>query len=133
VLPTCRWARLPVAFDHTDWLLELKYTASARWHTSIAATSAWVSRKENTYQGFLGLGHSIAAALAERESVLDGETVYLHGAGRPQCHSLVRHRCPLHVFSTSTTWTATVRISFAWHLNRISTLKNRLYKPQAST
>lgn len=97
-------ARLPVPFDHPDWLFELKYDGFRGLAYIEGGRARLVSRKENTYKSFPGLCASIAAELGKREAVLDGEIVYLDDAGRPQFYSLLRRRGPQRFVAFDLLW-----------------------------
>jgi bifunctional non-homologous end joining protein LigD len=97
-------ARLPVPFDHPDWLFELKYDGFRALAYVDHGQVRMVSLKRNIYKSFSGLCNGIASELAERTAVLDGEIVYLDGDGRPQFYSLLRRRGPQQFAAFDLLW-----------------------------
>jgi bifunctional non-homologous end joining protein LigD len=85
--PTLR----PSAFDHDDFIFELKMDGfRALAHVGLDETRL-VSGKGNIYNFFPGLCAAIHANLG-RDAVLDGEIVILDSEGRPQFYELLRRR-----------------------------------------
>jgi bifunctional non-homologous end joining protein LigD len=83
--------RLPEAFDHDDFVFELKMDGfRALAHVGEHETRL-VSHKGHTYKSFLELCAAIHLDL-DCEAVLDGEIVCLDAAGRPQFYDLLRRR-----------------------------------------
>jgi bifunctional non-homologous end joining protein LigD len=79
------------AFDHDDFLFELKMDGfRALAHVGPDETRL-VSRKRNVYKRFTELAAAINIEL-DCEVVLDGEIVCLDGNGRPQFYDLLRRR-----------------------------------------
>jgi bifunctional non-homologous end joining protein LigD len=78
------------AFDHPDFLFELKYDGWRALAYLEADRSELVSRKGNALKSF----ESLRAALARlgRTAVLDGEIVCLDAVGKPRFYELFRHR-----------------------------------------
>jgi bifunctional non-homologous end joining protein LigD len=79
------------AFDHDDFLFELKMDGfRALAHVGPDETRL-VSRRGNVYKRFTELAAAIHIEL-DCEAVLDGEIVCLDGNGRPQFYDLLRRR-----------------------------------------
>jgi bifunctional non-homologous end joining protein LigD len=78
------------AFDHSDFLFELKYDGWRALAYLEDGRSELVSRKGNALKSF----ESLRAALARLglTSVLDGEIVCLDAAGKPRFYDLFRRR-----------------------------------------
>ena len=81
---------VPDAFDHPDWLYELKYDGFRAMAYIQDGKAKLISRKGNVSESFeplraqLGtLGHDV---------ILDGEITLLDGDGRPQFYDLLRPR-----------------------------------------
>lgn len=83
--------RFPDAFDHPDFVFELKMDGFRALAHIDANETRLVSRKGNTYKSFAGLCAAIHAEL-RHAAVLDGEVVRLDASGRPQFYKLLRHR-----------------------------------------
>jgi bifunctional non-homologous end joining protein LigD len=83
--------RLPEAFDHDDFLFELKMDGfRALAHVGPDETRL-VSRRGHVYKRFTELAAAIHIEL-DCEAVLDGEIVCLDVNGRPQFYDLLRRR-----------------------------------------
>jgi bifunctional non-homologous end joining protein LigD len=79
------------AFDHEDFIFELKMDGfRALAHVGPDETRL-VSRRGNVYKRFTELVTAIHIEL-DCEAVLDGEIVCLDENGRPQFHDLLRRR-----------------------------------------
>jgi len=77
-----RLASLAEAFDHPDWVYELKYDG---WRCLAHVTDglvSLVSRYGHHYTRFGELAREISRILAGREAVLDGELVCLDAEGK---------------------------------------------------
>ena len=83
--------RLPDAFDHDDFIFELKMDGFGALAYVDDHETRLVSRKANTYKSFASLCVAIHIDLDYR-AVLDGEIVVLDSAGRPQFYQLLRRR-----------------------------------------
>src|SRR4051812_25501173 len=80
------------AFDHPEWLFELKYDGfRALAHLRPRGTEL-VSRNGNRFGQFAGLAAELRSSLRVRSAVLDGEVVCLDAKGRPQFNELLFHR-----------------------------------------
>jgi bifunctional non-homologous end joining protein LigD len=85
--PTLR----PNAFDHDDFIFELKMDGFRALAYVGPDETRVVSRKGIVYKSFAGLCEAIHTHL-DCEAVLDGEIVILDAEGRPQFYELLRHR-----------------------------------------
>jgi bifunctional non-homologous end joining protein LigD len=84
-------AVMPTAFDHPDWLWEVKYDGFRSLAIVEAGACRLVSRKQHQYKSFQSLAAAIATTF-DRPVVLDGEIVCLDNQGRPQFYDLLWHR-----------------------------------------
>jgi bifunctional non-homologous end joining protein LigD len=81
------------AFDHPDWLFELKYDGFRALATIQPGQTHLASRNGHPFTSFADLGDSIAADLnVKGKSVIDGEIVCVDRRGRPQFKDLLFHR-----------------------------------------
>lgn len=80
------------AFDHPDWLFELKYDGFRALAYLQDGECKLVSRNGHPFATFSELGRSIAEALPGINAVLDGEVVCLDRKGRPQFKDLLFHK-----------------------------------------
>jgi bifunctional non-homologous end joining protein LigD len=97
-------AQLRVAFDHPDWIYELKYDGFRALAYVENGTARLISRKGNVYKSFSDLFNGIAAALPVRNAILDGEIVHLALEGVPQFYDLMRRRRPQHFYAFDLLW-----------------------------
>ena len=94
-----RLASLREAFNHADWIFELKYDGfRALAHVGPDGTRL-VSRNLHVYKPFGDLCDALAAELKGRCAVLDGELVCLDRNGRPQFYDLLRRRDPAYFYA----------------------------------
>jgi len=77
-----RLARLPEAFDHPDWLFELKWDGFRAIAYIEAGQCRLVSRNGNAFKSFPALLESVAAAIGQHDAILDGEIVALDASCR---------------------------------------------------
>jgi bifunctional non-homologous end joining protein LigD len=81
------------AFDHPDWVFELKYDGFRALAIVQSGRTQLLSRNGHPFASFADLGESIAVDLnIEGKTVLDGEIVCLDRRGRPQFKNLLFHR-----------------------------------------
>ena len=82
--------RLPEAFDHPDWIFELKYDGYRALAFVEPGRSRLVSRKGHIYRQF----QPLVAELNQLgiTAILDGEVVCLDPDGRPNFLNLLYHR-----------------------------------------
>jgi bifunctional non-homologous end joining protein LigD len=74
-------SRLREPFDHPDWIFELKHDGFRCLAYIADGTCQLISRRRNTYKSFARLKDSLAG-LRVKNTVLDGEIVYLDETGR---------------------------------------------------
>ena len=106
-LPTCEPMPLAVlreAFDHPDWLFEVKYDGFRALAYLESASVRLVSRKGNVYKSFPGLCTAIAATITRRDALVDGEIAHLDSAGKPQFLPLLHRRPPLSFVAFDLLW-----------------------------
>jgi bifunctional non-homologous end joining protein LigD len=80
------------AFNHADWIFEIKYDGFRSLARVVAGQAELISRRRNVYKSFADLCADLNRSLAGRAAVLDGEIVCLDAEGRPQFYDLLRHR-----------------------------------------
>jgi bifunctional non-homologous end joining protein LigD len=81
------------AFDHPDWLFELKYDGFRALATIQSGRTQLFSRNGNPFVSFADLCTAITADLnIEERTVLDGEIVCVDRRGRPQFKDLLFRR-----------------------------------------
>jgi bifunctional non-homologous end joining protein LigD len=97
-------ARLHAAFDHPDWLFELKYDGFRALAYVEAGAVRLVSRRGNVYKSFRDLCTGLAAALPVEAAVLNGEIVHLDTDGKPQFYDLLRRRTPQQFVAFDLLW-----------------------------
>ena len=79
------------AFDHPDFIFELKHDGFRALAFVDHEGTRLVSRRRNVYRSFPRLCEAIHAEV-KFEAVLDGEIVCLDSEGRPQFYGLLRRR-----------------------------------------
>jgi bifunctional non-homologous end joining protein LigD len=84
--------RIPEAFDHPDWLFELKHDGFRALAHVEGHRCTLVSRRGHVYQQFPMLSEEIAHAVRARSCVLDGEIACLAPDGRSLFHRLLFRR-----------------------------------------
>lgn len=87
------------AFDHPNWIFEVKYDGFRALAFAENRSVRLVSRKGNEYKAFRDLCSGLAEEIRGRRAVLDGEIVYLGNDGRPQFYDLMRRRAPQHFYA----------------------------------
>jgi bifunctional non-homologous end joining protein LigD len=83
-------SKLPDAFDHDDFIFELKMDGFRALAYVAEGACELVSRNTNVYKSFEGLRGELAKL--PRRAVIDGEIVVLDGDGRPHFYDLLRLR-----------------------------------------
>jgi bifunctional non-homologous end joining protein LigD len=83
--------RVASAFDHPDWVFELKHDGFRALSYITDGRCTLVSRKANVYKSFTLLCSALAG-LRVQNAVLDGEIVCLDDEGRSQFYTLLRRR-----------------------------------------
>ena len=74
--------RVPDAFDHPDWLFELKHDGFRALAKIDGHQCTLVSRRRHVYRQFPQLQEEIAHAIRAHAALLDDEIVYLASDGR---------------------------------------------------
>ena len=93
--PPVRLATVPRAFDHSDFIFELKYDGfGAVAHAEHSGNLRLISRYGNAFKIYPRLSSAIAEALVGGDAVLDGEIVCFGLDGRPRFYDLLRRRGP---------------------------------------
>ena len=77
------------AFDHPDWLFELKYDGFRALAQFDGASCRLVSRNAHAFGSFESLREDLADAFRRAQAVIDGEIVCLDESGRPQFYDLL--------------------------------------------
>src|SRR5437899_3194886 len=81
------------AFNHHDWLFELKYDGFRALARIRGGRCELISRNGNPFASFSGLTQAILESLPHvNDAVLDGEIACLDKRGRPQFRDLLFHR-----------------------------------------
>jgi bifunctional non-homologous end joining protein LigD len=80
------------AFDHPDWLFELKYDGFRALAHVDGGGCRLVSRNAHAFGSFEALRDDIADAFRRTRAVIDGEIVCLDENGRPQFYDLLYRR-----------------------------------------
>jgi len=81
------------AFDHPDWLFELKYDGFRALAVIQSGRAQLISRNGNPFASFADLSSDIAAEVeCDGRAVLDGEIVCLDRRGKPQFRNLLFRR-----------------------------------------
>ena len=80
------------AFNHPDWLFELKYDGFRSLAVIENGRCALYSRNGHEFSSFADLALRIGNALMPRSLVLDGEVVCLDEKGCPQFNDLLFHK-----------------------------------------
>lgn len=91
-LEPMRLLRIPHAFDHPDFLFELKLDGFRALAVVERGRCRLVSRNGYEFSTWPQLGADIAAAVGRRSVVLDGEIVCLEDDGRPNFNALLFRR-----------------------------------------
>jgi hypothetical protein len=89
--PMCL-ARTREAFDHADFVFELKYDGFRALAYMDGGSCRLVSRRNHVYKSYAPLCHWIGKHLGADNAVLDGELACLDEEGRPKFNRLLRHR-----------------------------------------
>ena len=102
-------ARTREAFDHADFVFELKYDGFRALAYIDAGACRLVSRKGHVYKAYAPLCEWIGKHLRAEDAVLDGELACLDGEGKPpeteRASSRNRRRVPRAVcFESPAAW-----------------------------
>ena len=92
--------RVAEAFDHPDWIFEIKYDGFRALVYIEDGESDLISRKSHTYKSFRELREELARCIKVENAIIDGEIVCLGEDGRPQFYELLyRRREPFFLHS----------------------------------
>jgi len=91
------------AFDHEDFIFELKMDGYRALAYLSANGTRLVSKNGHTMKRFANLASAIEREL-RREAVLDGEIVVLDSDGRPRFYDLLRWRGELVFYAFDVLW-----------------------------
>ena len=91
-LTPMRLMRQKKAFDHPDWLFEVKFDGFRALAYLEEGRCRLVSRNQNVFQSFEPLGGWIAQHLDVENAILDGELVCLDDEGRSLFYPLLFRR-----------------------------------------
>jgi bifunctional non-homologous end joining protein LigD len=84
-------SRIAAAFDHQDWVFELKHDGFRAVAYIEKSACTLISRKQIVYKSFAGLSQALAA-LPVTSAILDGEIVCLDSDGRSQFRDLLHRK-----------------------------------------
>jgi bifunctional non-homologous end joining protein LigD len=84
--------RRPDAFDHPDWLFELKYDGFRALAIIEDGTCRLVSRNGNVFASFQALSDALGRSRMASRAILDGELVCVDERGHPRFDDLLYHR-----------------------------------------
>ena len=84
--------RLSAAFDHPDWLFELKHDGFRAFAVIERFRTRFISRQGNEFKQWPQLSEEVAHAIRARHAVLDGEVVCLRPDGLSDFYSLMFRR-----------------------------------------
>ena len=84
--------RLAEAFDHPDWLFELKHDGFRAFAVIERSRARLISRQGNEFRHWPQLSEEVADAIRARHAVLDGEVVCLRPDGLSDFYSLMFRR-----------------------------------------
>ena len=83
---------IPEAFDHPEWIFELKHDGFRAVAYVADGVCQLVSRRRNEYRSFKQLQTELARTLKVENAILDGEIVCLDQAGRSMFNELLFRR-----------------------------------------
>src|SRR6059036_1811207 len=84
--------RLSGAFNHPDWLFELKHDGFRAFAVIERSRARLISRQGNEFKQWPQLSKEVAHAIRARHAVLDGEVVCLRPDGLSDFYSLMFRR-----------------------------------------
>src|SRR5207253_3033060 len=99
-----RLLRRPTAFDHPDWIFEIKHDGFRALAHVEDGQCRLVSRNGNTFRTFPALCDWIGNRLRVVNPVLDGEIVCLNEDGRSCFNDLMFHRGDLYFYAFDLLW-----------------------------
>ena len=80
------------AFDHHDWIYEVKYDGFRALAYIQNGTCRLVSRNEYDYKRFADLREALPSQIHAKDAILDGELVVLDETGKPRFYDLMANR-----------------------------------------
>ena len=92
------------AFDHADWVFELKHDGFRALAYVDAARCRLVSRNQHLFDEFKALATAIAKVLSDRRAVIDGEIVCLDAEGRPHFYELLSRKGKPYYYAFDLLW-----------------------------
>ncbi len=92
------------AFDHPEWMFEIKLDGFRALAYVAPRGVTLVSRKGHPYRSFADLAVEIQRTVGATEAVLDGEIVCLDEAGRPAFTSLLHRRDVASFYAFDVLW-----------------------------
>ena len=91
-------------FSDPDWLFEVKHDGFRALAYVVDGDCRLVSRKNHTYKRFEPVSQSIAAALGDRDAIIDGEIVCLADDGRALFKNLMYRRGEPYFYAFDLLW-----------------------------
>ena len=83
------------AFDHPDWLFEVKYDGFRALLEIDGSGARLVSRNRNRFKHLDPLAAALAKRLRVKDAILDGEIICADQTGRPIFIDMLRGRHPV--------------------------------------
>lgn len=96
--------RRPEAFDHSDWIFEIKHDGFRGLAYVENEHARLLSRRGNQYRSFGELSSWIGRHLEIENAVIDGEIVCLDSEGRSQFNDLLYRRGDPYFFAFDLLW-----------------------------
>jgi bifunctional non-homologous end joining protein LigD len=92
------------AFDHADWLFEVKYDGFRALLEIDGGGARLVSRNRNRFKHLDTLAAALAKRLGVRDAILDGEIICADETGRPIFLEMLRGRHPVCFVAFDLLW-----------------------------
>jgi bifunctional non-homologous end joining protein LigD len=99
-----RLTHRPTAFNHPDWLFELKYDGFRALAYVREGEARLVSRNGNAFGSFGDLCAALPNQTFARDAIFDGEIVCLDRYGRPDFQSLFYRRGTAYFYAFDALW-----------------------------
>jgi bifunctional non-homologous end joining protein LigD len=96
--------RRAAAFDHPDWLFELKYDGFRALLEIDGSEAHLVSRNRNRFRHMDTLAAALAKRLRVTDAILDGEVICADHSGRPIFSEMLRGRHPMCFIAFDLLW-----------------------------
>lgn len=96
--------RRPEAFNHPDWVFELKYDGFRSVAYISDGECRLVSRNGNRFRSFDDLGSFVAEEIRCNDAILDGELVCLDEQNRPNFNDLFYRRGKAYLYGFDLLW-----------------------------